>query len=76
MMRTGKYVTQLHGELQYKAFVSNPLPFELHMGADLQSLLSKADLAMGRLDSVADMLPNVEFLSLCMFEKKPHSPVK
>lgn len=69
-MRTGKHVTQLHGDLQYKAFVPNPLPFEVQMDTNLQSLLSKADLAMGRLDSVADMLPNVGFFILMYVRKE------
>lgn len=69
-MRTGNYVTQLRGDLQYKAFVPNPLPFEVRMEIDLQSLLSKADLAMGRLDSVADMLPNIEFFILMYVRKE------
>ncbi|MBI3443580.1 Fic family protein [Candidatus Woesebacteria bacterium] len=69
-MRTGIYLNQLHGELRYKAFVSNPLPFEVRMDADLQSLLSKADLAMGRLDSVADMFPHVDLFILMYVRKE------
>lgn len=69
-MRTGNHVTQLQGALRYKAFVPNSLPFELRLDADLQSLLSKADLAMGRLDSVADMLPNIDFFILMYVRKE------
>src|SRR3989344_1049537 len=35
----------------------------------LQSLLSKANLALGRLDGVADILPNVDFF-IFMYESK------
>ena len=69
-MRTGNYVTQLHGALQYKAFVPNPLPFETKMDPELQTLLSKADLALGRLDGVADILPNVDFFILMYVRKE------
>lgn len=69
-MRIGKYLNQLQGKLQYKAFVPNPLPFEVQMDVDLQNLLSKADLAMGRLDSVAEMLPNVDFFILMYVRKE------
>lgn len=68
-MRTGNLVAQLQGKLQYKAFVPNLLPLNVRMDTDLQSLLSKADLALGRLDGVADILPNVDFFIL-MYVKK------
>lgn len=69
-MRTGKYLTRLQGALQYKAFVPNPLPFEAKMDSELQTLLSKADLALGRLDGVADILPNVDFFILMYVRKE------
>lgn len=69
-MRTGDYRTQLQGNLKYKAFIPNPLPFELDMDPTLQSLLSKADLALGRLDGVADILPNVDFFILMYVRKE------
>lgn len=69
-MRTGNYIHQLQDQLQYKAFVPNPLPFEVNMDTDLQSLLSKADLALGRLDGVADILPNVNFFILMYVRKE------
>lgn len=69
-MRSGKYIPQLQGELQYKAFVPNPLPFEAKMDSGLQTLLSKADLALGRLDGVADILPNVDFFLLMYVRKE------
>lgn len=69
-MRSGKYIPQLQGELQYKAFVPNPLPFEAKMDSELQTLLSKADLALGRLDGVADILPNVDFFLLMYVRKE------
>lgn len=69
-MRTGKYVSQLTGQLQYKAFVPNSLPFEAKMDPELQTLLSKADLALGRLDGTVDILPNVDLFILMYVRKE------
>jgi len=69
-MRSGKYVNQLNNELQYKAFVPNFLPFEIKIDDELQSLLSKADLALGRLDGIAETLPDVDFFILMYVRKE------
>ena len=68
-MRTGKYLNQLQGDIRYKAFIPNTLPFKIRHEEKLQSLLSKANLALGRLDGVADILPNVDFF-IFMYESK------
>jgi len=69
-MRSGKYVNQLNNELRYKAFVPNFLPFEIKIDNELQSLLSKADLALGRLDGIAETLPDVDFFILMYVRKE------
>lgn len=69
-MRSGKYINQLMGEVQYKAFVPNPLPFRINLDDDLQILLSRADLSLGRLDGIADILPDVEFFILMYMRKE------
>lgn len=69
-MRSGRYVTQLREDLQYKAFVPNSLPFEIKMDSELQSLLSKADLSFGRLDGIAETLPDVDFFILMYIRKE------
>lgn len=68
-MRSGRYINQLSGNLKYKAFVPNKLPFELHKDSELDAFLSEANLALGRLDGVAEIVPDVDFLTL-MFAKK------
>ena len=60
-MRTGKFIKQLNGNLEYKAFIPNELPFEIKMDSVLQDLLSKANIAIGRLDGNASLLPDVDF---------------
>lgn len=69
-MRTGNFINQLSGDISYKAFIPHKLPFEVRMDADLQSLLSNADLALGRLDGVADILPDVNFFILMYLRKE------
>ena len=68
-MRTGNYINQLQGDIRYKAFVPNLLPFEIKNEEKLQSLLSRANLALGRLDGVANILPNVDFF-IFMYVRK------
>lgn len=69
-MRTGKYLTQLSGDAKYKAFVPNPLPFKVKMDNVTESLLSKADQAIGRLDGIAELLPDVDFFILMYVGKE------
>ena len=68
-MRSGKYVNQLQGSARYKAFVPNALPFEIEHKEKLQGFLSRADLALGKLDGVADILTNVDFF-IFMYVRK------
>jgi len=69
MDRTGKYINQLKGDTQYKAFVPNLLPFKIKIDETLQHLLSKADLALGRLDGITEILPDVDFF-IFMYTRK------
>lgn len=71
-MRTGTFINQLGGILGYKAFIPNKLPFDINIDPELQTLLSRADLALGRLDGVADSLPKdiVDFFILMYVRKE------
>ncbi|MFC1596041.1 Fic family protein [Candidatus Margulisiibacteriota bacterium] len=69
-LRSGQYISQLTGELKYKAFVPSLLPFELKMGDTLQGILSDATLALGRLDGIGDMIPDVDFFILMYVRKE------
>ena len=66
--RAGKYKKQKEG---YKTFVPKPLPPNPPLELDNQILkaLSKADQALGRLDGVAEVLPNPD-LFVMMYVKK------
>ncbi|HHT9138862.1 MAG TPA: Fic family protein [Candidatus Wunengus sp. YC60] len=69
-MRSGTYINQLEGETRYKAFVPNELPFVLQSDPNIPVLLSRADMALGRLDGVGDILPNVDFFILMYVRKE------
>lgn len=71
-MRSGTFINQLEGVFRYKAFVPNNLPFDINIDPELQTLLSKADLALGRLDGVADILPKdiIDFFILMYVRKE------
>lgn len=67
--RAGHYVQQPQN---YKAFVPAPLPPrepELQLDAEMLALLSKADIALGRLDGAAEALPNPD-LFVFMYVRK------
>jgi Fic family protein len=70
MNRTGKYVSQLQGDLQYKAFVPNLLPYSIQWDNQLQQLISDAALALGRLDGIAEIIPDVDFFIFMYIRKE------
>ncbi|MAC10846.1 MAG: cell filamentation protein Fic [Sphingorhabdus sp.] len=66
--RAGRYVRQ---ETGYSAFIPSPLPPDppLVMDAEMQTFLSKADRALGRLDGSIQTLPDPE-LFVFMYVRK------
>jgi len=59
--QTGEYITRTVGGESYRAFIPAPLPPvpPLEMGNELVGLLEKANHALGRLDGISHVLPNV-----------------
>lgn len=68
MNRSGRYVTQLTG---YKAFVPTPLPPQppINVSSELQALLEKATSLVAQLNTMANLLPNID-LFIAMYVKK------
>ena len=68
MQRSGAYIKQPTG---YRAFIPASLPPKpaLRVEGELQNLLSRADMALARLDGLAEILPNVD-LFIAMYVKK------
>lgn len=59
--RAGRYVMQITG---YKAFIPEPLPpADLDLSGRVTAALSRADLALGRLDGAVDTLPHPELFT-------------
>lgn len=69
-MRAGTYIQQLTGDVKYRAFVPEFLPFPLRNDPILEDLLSKANLAIGRLDGITEILPDVDFFILMYVRKE------
>ena len=67
-MRAGRFIQQPTG---YVAFEPAPLPPHpsLRFEGELARLLSEADLALGRLDGIAGILPNPD-LFVAMYVKQ------
>jgi Fic family protein len=58
--RAGRFITQPSG---YRAFIPAPLPPDppLDIDGDILSVLSRADIALGRLDGVVKVIPEPDF---------------
>ncbi len=69
-MRTGRFIKQLSGVVSYNAFIPNNLPFNFKIDIALQNLLSRADQALGRLDGIAERLPDVDFFIMMYVRKE------
>ncbi len=74
-MKSGKHIKQLTGDLSYKAFVPNrltdKLPFEIN--SQMLKKLSEADLMIGRLDGLVELLPDPDFFLLMYIKREAAS---
>lgn len=60
-VRAGRYVRQLNG---YSAFIPEPLPpGDLDLSGPVTAALSRADIALGRLDGAVETLPHPELFT-------------
>lgn len=68
MGRSGGYIKQIKG---YRAFIPSPLPPDppLRIDGEVQKMLSRADMALARLDGVGHVLPDVN-LFIAMYVRK------
>ncbi len=68
MNRSGQYISQISG---YKAFIPSPLPPNppIKMDESMNQLLSEANIALGRLDTMGYLLPNVDYI-IAMYVRK------
>lgn len=68
MDRSGQYIMQITG---YKAFIPSDLPPSplINMDGALSQLLSDANIALGRLDTMGYLLPNIDHI-IAMYVRK------
>src|ERR1700733_3292272 len=68
MKRSGQYVSQING---YKAFIPSPLPPNppIKMDESMNQLLSEANIALGKLDTLGCLLPNIDYI-IAMYVRK------
>ena len=67
-MRSGRYITQPN---QYKAFIPTRLPPDppIRIEGDIQSLLTDANIAIGKLDTMGYLAPNLNHI-IAMYIRK------
>ncbi len=69
--RLGRYVTKTYGSEVVRAFVPPPLPPKPGIGLDgLQQLLEQANQAIGRLDGLASLLPDLSLFIYAYVRKE------
>jgi len=68
MQRSGQYISQING---YKAFIPSPLPPipPIKMDESMNQLLAEASIALGRLDTLGYLLPNIDYI-IAMYVRK------
>jgi Fic family protein len=68
MKRSGQYISQLN---DYKAFIPSKLPPNppVKMNESMNQLLSEANIALGRLDTMGYLLPNIDYI-IAMYVRK------
>lgn len=67
-MRSGRFITQPTG---YKAFIPNPLPPDppVKLEQEIQHLLTNANIAIGKLDTMGYLVPNLDHI-IAMYVRK------
>lgn len=67
-MRSGKRITQPTG---YKAFIPNPLPPNppIQIEGEVQHLLTNANIAIGKMDTMGYLVPNLDHI-IAMYVRK------
>ena len=69
--RGGQYITNLHGEMAYKAFRPACLPPDpsIDMDEEMISLMGQAHRMLGKLDGISEQIPDID-LFVAMYVRK------
>jgi len=68
-MRSGKQITQ---PTRYKAFIPNPLPPNppIQVEGEIQHLLTNANIAVGKMDTMGYLVPNLDYIIVMYIRKE------
>ena len=71
MNRSGSYIKQLSGDMEYRSFLPSPLQNVAleEMNADFAALLADTAMSLGRLDGMASHIPDID-LFVSMYVRK------
>ena len=70
MNKSGKYVSNLSGEYEYKSFVPAALPPELEMDYEMVSLLIEANKQIYALESITAHIPSIKLFTSMYVRKE------
>lgn len=70
MNKSGKYISNLSGEYEYKSFLPAPLPPEIALDEELVSLLIEANRQIFALESIALHIPSIKLFTSMYVRKE------
>ena len=70
MNKSGKYVTNLSGDMEYKSFVPAALPPEIEMDDEMITLLVEANKQIYALESITAHIPSIKFFTSMYVRKE------
>ena len=70
MNKSGKYVTNLSGDMEYKSFVPAALPTEIEMDDEMISLLVEANKQIYALESITAHIPSIKLFTSMYVRKE------
>ena len=70
MNKSGKYISNLSGELAYKSFLPSPLPPEITMDDELVTLLIEANKKLSALEGITSHIPSMKLFTSMYVRKE------
>ena len=70
MNKSGRYVTNLSGEMEYKSFLPTALPPEIEIDSEMLSLLVEANKQVFALESITAHIPSIKLFTSMYVRKE------
>ena len=70
MNKSGKYVSNLSGDMEYKSFVPSPLPPQIDMDLEMVDLLVEANKQIYALESITSHIPSIKLFTSMYVRKE------